>query len=406
MGVLDTALITLELSADAQMEIQEEWIKGGQQVSEEMLQGTLAAANQKLFRCRFCSFVAKSEHDMQVHIGKHLKEEDKDGSVCPVCNRKLISEVSLARHMKKLHNFNMPGAMSTEDRELIQMYDKYICEVDPTDPSSWDKELIENYADPKLTNPLELKKQPKEDDGLTCEDCGYKGSKVALYKHRMRHHTDNVEKCHLCFRTFKLATDLAVHMKIHEKKKKKGSEEELKKRFLCRLCGYRSNVHAVRLHMKRIHRPGGYPCEKCNARFATKLDLNRHAKSHMSVEQVEQGIQKRRRGLQRIFECHLCPYTTRHSQTDLKEHIARKHEEPKLKCEYCGKMFGVQYDLNDHINHMHLKIKRVVCDICGLEVHRKNLKTHMARAHEKLKPYQCDICHRRFGDRKFMLRHK
>ncbi|ELU18508.1 hypothetical protein CAPTEDRAFT_149694 [Capitella teleta] len=294
---------------------------------------------------------------MKTHVTSHFEKLKKKKSElkCPICSRQMQTEASLNRHIAIAHENNQP--------ELIEI----------------------------------------------CPDCGYKGSRHAIYKHRQRHHTKTLHKCTMCTKSFAIASDLANHMRIHKKNAEKdtGTKKEPVRNYMCRLCGYRGIVYAVRVHMQRKHKPGGHPCSDCSCCFATKSELNRHAKSHLTPEEVQQRVEKRRRvPTSRVWACHICPYTTPHSETDLKEHISRKHEAPKLKCEYCGKMFAVSYDLKDHINHMHLKLKRVVCDICGLEVHRKNLKAHVQRVHEKLRPYRCDICNRSFGDRRFLLRHK
>ena len=77
----------------------------------------------------------------------------------------------------------------------------------------------------------------------------------------------------------------------------------------------------------------------------------------------------------------------------------------KHKCDTCNKDFTTNYNLQTHINGVHLKVK-FNCEFCDYQSTEKgHLKTHINTVHLKLKPFQCDECDQSFGQRGSLKQH-
>lgn len=152
--------------------------------------------------------------------------------------------------------------------------------------------------------------------------------------------------------------------------------------------------------------PPRYVCDLCGEQFAHKYLIEGHLRTH--------------RGLQ-PFACFACE-----QQFDeygkLQRHRDRQHghggggdgevkaertdaaEQKRFVCEYadCGKNYKNRRSINEHINRVHLGIKKCVesiCEMCGKSFQtRPNLMQHM-KTHMDIEqyPYQCDICQKRFN---------
>ena len=81
------------------------------------------------------------------------------------------------------------------------------------------------------------------------------------------------------------------------------------------------------------------------------------------------------------YNCKHCD--KRFSTTNwLKRHIARTHEEPKLKCSFCDRLFTFKWQLEGHENE-HKGETPYSCNICGLSYHKRDaLRNHVKKKHE------------------------
>ena len=70
----------------------------------------------------------------------------------------------------------------------------------------------------------------------------------------------------------------------------------------------------------------------------------------------------------------------------------------KFLCSHCSSVFLTSFNLQAHVENIHLKIKRYACDQCGFKTAKEgNLRRHIASIHKKGKPFQCSICHIKFN---------
>lgn len=89
------------------------------------------------------------------------------------------------------------------------------------------------------------------------------------------------------------------------------------------------------------------------------------------------------------YDCDLCESICK-SRQSMYSHMKYRHiKAPRWFCDLCPKSFKMKYLLADHL-HSHIKIKYLVCDVCGFKSHRKRyLKGHKL-THEKKS--ECPVC--------------
>jgi KRAB domain-containing zinc finger protein len=78
-----------------------------------------------------------------------------------------------------------------------------------------------------------------------------------------------------------------------------------------------------------------------------------------------------------------------------------------FRCMLCQKDFGLNSDLQIHIERVHEQKKRFQCELCKFtSFHHIDLRRHIECVHEKMKPFKCNICLLEFGLKGNMLSHK
>lgn len=150
--------------------------------------------------------------------------------------------------------------------------------------------------------------------------------------------------------------------------------------------------------------PIAFICEICRKIFKDKKSLNIHTHyTHMPDEEK--------------MSCPLCDHKTSRPSV-LKVHMESKHgkqsveeffrEEPTdskpFVCNVCGRSFGRRYDMNRHIQiiHIHPKTPRqkrekcYLCPHCGQSYNsKKGLENHLI-SHTDDRPYVCGICNKAY----------
>ena len=259
----------------------------------------------------------------EISLNKQQKNEIKKfrnkivKTTCKICNKKLLSEANLKKHLNTVHSFQ-----------------QYECDFDGNIFNS--KEGLRNHM--KVHYRL-----------IECEIC-YKILKpTSMYIHMKTHEIrESFHQCRICSKTFKTAYYLAVHEKIHNKK------------FKCQICHklfpIKSNLDR---HIKEYHdNPKSFECGICGTKFSQKNILTFHQKTH----------DKNR---QKAFRCHRCDYATDntshfknhqnfHDRQD-KKYAAMKNP---LKCQKCPTFHRNVKMLKQHLNQVHPK-NLFQCDLCA-----------------------------------------
>ncbi|XP_013391983.1 uncharacterized protein LOC106160035 [Lingula anatina] len=205
-----------------------------------------------------------------------------------------------------------------------------------------------------------------------CGLCSYETGEVAdMHKHVRSEHED-AYKCLFCGRIGTSEYDLKRHLQtIHQDHPefdiKKSAEEP----------------------------PGSMQCPRCT--FTTNVD--KILFYHTLLDHYEKG-----KTVTRHYQCTQCQYSS-NNIGNLRAHIGRKHPTEKHLCNICGKEFGFDSDLKEHISVVHQKDNCCVCDLCGKEfASRRYLQAHLKR-HLGIKNHACPICGKRFMEKVRMREH-
>lgn len=101
------------------------------------------------------------------------------------------------------------------------------------------------------------------------------------------------------------------------------------------------------------------------------------------------------------FFCSSCglEFDTKHK---LIYHERTKHETTKIpstsfSCDRCGRSFKLKSHIRNHMNVVHLKIKRFHCHICGFKMYSKTHYTTHLRTHSNVKEFTCPQCGKAFA---------
>ena len=117
-------------------------------------------------------------------------------------------------------------------------------------------------------------------------------------------------------------------------------------------------------------------CQYCGASFSITALTNHVQKVHSTVN----------------YDCEKCGLEFC-SKYDLKQHVENGH--PKLKvhiCQHCGQSFSSVFNMKAHVERVHLGIKNFSCNECNWSSYEKvKLKMHKESVHLKMKEIQFQI---------------
>jgi KRAB domain-containing zinc finger protein len=135
-----------------------------------------------------------------------------------------------------------------------------------------------------------------------------------------------------------------------------------------------------------------HTCEMCDLVFDRKDNLKIHTKSvHRSEDEAK-------------YNCNTCEPSFKR-----KYHLMRHKQEQhmnmvKIKCDFCGKLYGRESDLKIHVKKLH----ELRCASCEKPFTNKSeLKKH-CQEHEDLsqKKFKCKDCEKLFGRKFDLKRHR
>lgn len=149
--------------------------------------------------------------------------------------------------------------------------------------------------------------------------------------------------------------------------------------------------------MKKFER---FICGICDLAFNNNQQLQNHFKKLHNLS--EAGNQN----------CPFCGKIFKNQQKALKNHIWTKHD-PEYKfsfqCSVCDKVMTYENSYIKHVETHDLeepdyRKRRCVCEVCGKEVLKKNIRPHM-KVHLGVKPHKCEFCGKSFANRKILRHH-
>ena len=373
------------------------------------------------FECKYCLRKCATRDVLLSHLSK-AHDFCKDTFRCPVCYQKAASVGDLVRHMKvAYHNRGTPEEPGARVK-CPRCWEKFgivaleahfeACEA-ARDIGKKEKKNQDGGED-------EVAEEEEEDDKperyfdekrrqFVCPDCngGFEFRRI-FGDHRRKEHLRGKFKCPACRHvapsiealmghmhetdhdvvplvkcpTCRMTLDV-MHLAVHyqtcvaqridlEKLLRRGKPKS------CEICGKQCQSHQSYKSHKLVHsEERKFRCDHCPKSFKQRSALGIHQKC------VHEGIgsqhcytcganfKSTRQLAKHKFEAHaqgevkLCPHCAHQCYDDqsLKGHMAI-HEEKKLECGYCGKMFRTRKNLVVH-ERMHRGEKPYSCSICG-----------------------------------------
>ena len=178
---------------------------------------------------------------------------------------------------------------------------------------------------------------------------------------------EKLYRCKFCNKTGLTPSMLIRHVRsVH------GSS----KPYRCTICKKTFKDKEYVVKHARVHLTKTQVCDICNKKFVDIAKLKKHKKIH------ENGI---------IHHCDICE-SEFNSREQLKIHCSSAHGKMKQKCQHCGSLFRDGFSLKRHIQVKHTpSIVPEKCDVCSKEFKLKeNMLLHKKRFHEA--KFSCNIC--------------
>lgn len=242
-----------------------------------------------------------------------VNEEKSEGSLCTVCGMKFSNRGALREHAADEHENDDTCMCNTCDESFVTK-GKLTTHIRNVHESTITKEPIVRSTNGKFQCPVCDK-----------EFC----RKLNASQHFMSHVAEKNQQCETCQFRCHTQTQLAAHMKKHEK------------RFCCEMC---SKMFAYKfqldIHVQGVHynlRP--FPCKLCGKTFKTRYNYGSHMAQHKDI---------------RNFQCPFCPRKCRKNY-DLRIHIRTHTGEKPYSCTYCQRAYSQNGDRMKHERHCQQK---------------------------------------------------
>lgn len=251
----------------------------------------------------------------------------------------------------------------------------------------------------------------------SCDLCGFTiFGKAFLAKHMQRTHfvlssIDEFE-CAKCDEVFKTRYDLITHNRqVHAKKKIVSCEHCGRKFIKMRMLEmHQKSLACVRNHLK---------CEICQRVFKTKMGFENHQKKctdeTINVKKVKKPVEKKN---------WICEFCGKHltSQPGHRRHLIAHHKDQMYTkppttfvCPHspCTKIFYYKFDLKNHVDCRHLKLRDFKCKLCskgyavasGLRRHMKRVHNRTSEEKESKKVFCCDFCPAKYEKENTLINH-
>ena len=213
----------------------------------------------------------------------------------------------------------------------------------------------------------------------------------------------NLNKCHICSKTFKSVEELSDHSNTHRVKD-----------FICDKCGIECETEPeLNDHFKTYTDNALFMCNQCDKQFHTKQSLQTHKETiHIRLTQIQavrfnddqMEVDNESQNTELSKTCNQCGNKFKNSN-DLKAHVDIEHDQDLCSkgddddgdytCKHCYFQTNTKVSLQSHRKSAHPNDGSYQCKFCDMNFHSKqSLNKHLKSTHRTFKP-----CHR-FMDNK------
>ena len=295
--------------------------------------------------------------------------------------------------------------------------------IETTSEERLDEKLRQNRQSKRKTNekisestPVKLKKSTSQHEKkFFCETCGeHFKNNSDLRNHCLLKHVKDVKEffCDSCSFNSKRKKNVerhifAVHMKSYK--------------FTCPISDCKrqyTTQAALKLHCVRDHDESSqYKCEKCQQKFSCESLLKIHNQRLTCRPRKNKSAGKK--VIEKTFACPHCDFRTAH-QYSLTQHVNLIHLNIRKtwKCSHCENTeFSNRISLNHHMFNVH-NLSHIRCPDCDqafssdsqLLTHKTSLKCNARKAteddyEETESGVKCNLCNRSYKTRKEWITH-
>ncbi|KAH8258965.1 hypothetical protein KR044_012146 [Drosophila immigrans] len=273
---------------------------------------------------------------------------------CPQCGRCFAHQVTLAAHVRKVHEGSKrPFQCDRCDKCYSFMGGLYT-------------HIKEIHDTPKRSYPCD---QPGcERVYISC---------VALQKHKRLKHSPLLPPaaarkyvCEQCGATFNQTANLKYHRRTKHPTAAEAAE----------------NASDSARHF----------CVPCQKHFHSRYTLKYHNMQQHATNEDDAALQAQ-------HECQVCGRRMA-KRFMLVQHMLM-HSNDKLPCEHCGRLFARKFELEAHIRAVHLKLKPFTCKYCAESFASRKTLRHHEYIHTGEKPYVCQVCGQAFRQQTCLKNH-
>lgn len=263
---------------------------------------------------------------------------------------------------------------------------------------------------PNSIKPIKEQKtsKPKLNLRKYCDICSC-NLKTTLTSHFLNVHCDDIPdkgyKCKICDTLIKRKT-VGVHFERHQR---------LKSPIHCTKCDQTfESKSALRIHMNR-HRV--YECHHCGSKLTRRASMIIHIMSvHFKVKacymcrelftdvnEYKKHLEMERLARKKVI-CDICGIeVTGHPA--LASHKKSRHPPKEIVCTLCGQTCSNEQRYKWHYRTKHAE-KKHKCEYCGKSFSMPHLLDYHIKSSHLVNPTQCDICGKIFTRSKTMKQHK
>ena len=316
---------------------------------------------------------------------------------CDLCSKRLASEKSIGRHMKRVHKYGCIGVSTRHSdvrHEHSHLVETGVLYLPPTGSSERAVSTENGAHRCDLCNKnfatrgnvgnhvMEHLYDRKSTVTWICEECGQSyAAKHSLSNHVRIKHLGRLDfTCEFCGNRYTRKTHLEEHqMSKHENVY-----------FKCDFCNANLKSRCITVHMRwHFGLIQKYKCLTCGKLFSSRSKVGQHDCMFHTEK--------------RKFVCG-CGKSFKH-KTYYQFHVQAAHSKDPYKCQACKKVFATLLSLATH-ERIHRDEKWFGCKLCGKTfIQSYSVKVHM-RVHTQEKPFHCDKCDAKYTQSYPLTLHK
>ncbi|XP_058178954.1 zinc finger protein 567-like [Anopheles ziemanni] len=302
----------------------------------------------------------------QLEIVRQNSEVSSNMYYCKLCPLQYTTEYLMARHLERVHNFQLEQAREklrfTKKAVHVKQYRCKYCHRSYVNAARLKTHLFKHGTDGQLNH--------------KCPACAqYFETKEMARQHALELHRRQLV-CDTCGKECQDPERLQQHVRYAHK----GVKELRRQKYVCQRCGKCVPSRTVLADHDRTNcgQSPIYRCESCGKNYASFASLKVHQTMHQNLPEP--------------YECGFCRKRFRH-KGQLKVHERSHTGEKPFRCQHCPKSFPYRESLLVH-QSTHTGIKRFACSGCkrtfsciaNLQAHRRSHQATCGAVPNNTKP--------------------